>query len=374
MAKLVQPRKRTLQPDQAKAAEAIRQKSVYLGERKRKLPPWLLPLALTMVTLLLILVLLPRLFADPVSEAPDDPAAALADPGAPGSVRPVFQEGDQAMIQVGECPLWDKPNKKARRLSSALFGEPVEVLAVERSWVRVRLEDGLEAWLEAEHLTKDQAMWEKQNRQNKAMVLAPYKRIMSHAIDGYTVLMAPMGTLLYPDHQVAEVLSLPLPDGQTGWVSQSNLLFISGGDLPPIPPKANALFVSSAMNFYRATYIPGGMSKDGTDMAGAIYIAARVNGLALPRDLASQAQAGEEVETIKDVTTGLIRPQLLEPGVVAFFHAPENPRKITQAAILLEEGQALCRLDNDSTLSIRDLNRQEELLSRLVTVRKYFPD
>lgn len=377
MPKLVKPTNRLPQSDKEKAQDSLLHKSVYLGDRKRKLPAWLPPLALTMVTLLIILWLLPRLFAEPPAEEVTDPTASepyLQEPGQ-AAPAPVFQVGDRALIRVGECPLFDQPKIQANRLSSALFGEQVEVLSLKNTWVRVRLADGLEAWLDSQNLTKDENLREKQEKDRKAMVLAPYKRIMSHVIDGYTLLRAPMGTILYPDHQVAEVLGLPLPDGQTGWVNRNDLLFIETGDLPPVPPaKANALFVSSAMNFYQATYIPGGMSKEGADMAGTIYIAARVNGLALPRDLASQAKAGTEVETIKDVTTGLIRPQLLEPGVVAFFHAPDNPRKITQAAILLEEGQALCRLDNDSTLNIRDLSRQEELLSRLVTVRKYFAD
>lgn len=376
MAKLVKPAKRQAPSDQEKVQDSLLHKSVYIGDRKRKLPAWLPPLGLTMITLLIILWLLPRLFADPGTEPAETPVPSqttLQDQDA-ALAPPLFQRGDQALIRVGECPLFDQAQLKARRISSALFGEQVEVIALENKWARVRLADGLEAWLDSQNLTKDKEMWEKQEKDRKAMVLAPYKRIMSHAIDGYTLLRAPMGTLLYPDHQAGEVLSLPLPDGQTGWVNKNDLLFLTSGDLPPVPAKANALFVSSAMNFYQATYIPGGMSKDGADMAGAIYIAARVNGLALPRDLDAQAQAGTKVETIKDVTSGLIRPQLLEPGDVAFFHAPDNPHQITQAAILLEEGQALCRLDNDSTLNIRDLSRQEELLSRLVTVRRYFAD
>ena len=376
MAKLVKPAKRQPSSDQEKAQDSLLHKSIYVGGRKRKLPAWLPPLGLTIITLLIILWLLPRLLADPAREEAEEPVAsqtALQDQDATQPA-PVFQRGDRALVRVGECPLFDQAQVKAQRISSALFNEQVEVLEVKNNWVRARLADGLEAWLDGQNLTKDATMWEKTARDRKAMVLAPYKRIMSHAINGYPILQAPMGTLLYPDHQVGDVLSLPLSDGQTGWTNKNDLIFLTSGDLPPVPDKANALFVSSAMNFYQATYIPGGMSKEGADMAGAIYIAARVNGLALPRDLAAQAKLGREVETIKDVTTGLIRPQLLEPGDVAFFHAPDDTRKITQAAILLEEGQALCRLDNDSTLNIRDLSRQEDLLSRLVTVRRYFAD
>ncbi len=347
--------------------EKMIQKEIYLGGKKRRFPAWVLPLFLSLLAILLILWLLPKIFASP-EENNADTSSALTGKRADSKL----QIGQTVLVSVGEMPLYKEADERSIRLSTAFFAEKMTILdTADRGFFKVELADGFVAWAKDEYLSADLSIFDRDGLKGKAMVLNPYKRVMSHARDGYALFNAPMGTILFADYVGQDVLRLRLPDDVSAWVSTGGLKLFSGDFVPD--ESSASLFASSAMNFHRSPYLPGGISKNGADLAGAIYISARVNGLALPRDLASQAEAGVEVETITDINTGLIRPNLLETGDVLFFHSEEDKNNISHAAIILEEGQALTRLVNDSVLSIRNLNKEEELLARLVTVRRYFP-
>lgn len=342
-------------------------KKVYV-EGGRRLPAWFFPLVSSLILLFVILWLLPKVFAPELAEPP---AEEVTVPEIPARA---LQVGDNAVSRFGELPLYDSPEPSRQRVSSALFGESMTIVAInERSdFFEVQLADGFTGWCKAKDLAIDAPTKNHQGIRAEAQVLNPYKQVMSHTVDGYPLLTAPMGTILPVDYLAEQVLRVRLPGDQVGWVSRSGLQILDADNMNLPQGEGAALFATSAMNFYRTPFVPGGMSKQGADMAGVIFIAARVNGLDLPRDLTSQAQAGEEVELILDVETGLARPNMMQSGDVLFFHTEGDPETIGQAALIIEEGQALTNLVNDSIISIRDLNHSPELMRRLVTARRYF--
>lgn len=343
-------------------------KSVFLREKKRRIPPWLLPLVFTLAILFLILWLIPGLLTPrEEDEKPSESTQA-------GVVEEkVFKVNDELLVNAGDCPIYDGESLSSLRLSSALYGERLTVLETGRQRARVRFSDGFTGWVDVSKLSSDLSALESQNIRHKALVIAPEKRVMSHTISGDILMTVPMGTILYADYSAAEVLRLILPDGQYGWISNEGVQMFAPHENPAVPANAVKLFVSTVMNFYGSRNIPGGVSRNGADMAGVIYISAKVNGLTLPRSLEEQAQQGEFAEIIRDIATGLPRTSLMEPGDVLFFHDGQDKNRVAFAAILLEKSQALTCLTNDSSLVIRDLEKEEDLLRRLVTVRRYFP-
>lgn len=343
-------------------------KSVFLREKKRRVPPWMLAILLTLAVLFLILFLIPGLLTPP-EEAEEE----IEQSGEASVATKELDSGDEGLIQSGSCPIYDREDLDSLRLSTALYGERVSVLEKGRKRARVRFSDGFTGWVDLSCLSADLSALDTRKLGYKVFVLAPEKRVMSHTINGDILMTVPMGSTLYADYSAADVLRLVLPDGQYGWISQEGVQVYALDENPPIPAEASKLFVSTAMNFFGSRNIPGGVGRDGADMAGVIYISTRVNGLTLPRSLAEQAKMGESAEIIRDVETGLPRPSLMEAGDVLFFHDGLDKNRIVTAAILLEKSQALTCLTNDSSLVIRDLDKEEELLGRLLTVRRYFP-
>lgn len=356
----------------AKPTGDMIRKSVYVREKKRRGKAWFLPLILTAFVLFAVLWLLPRLFDTPEKQE----ETALQEEKPADAADPVFTVGQELISAVGECPLFDSDGYDKVRTSTALYGDKMTVLETkpEAAMVKVRLEDGFTAYADRNNLSADIDAVSEKGIRNKALVLSQQKRVMSHTMNGSAIMEVPMGTLLYADYQTAEVLRLRLTDGREGWVSTDGLNLLPPDGTITTPPHAAKLFVGSAMNFYGSRFVPGGMSRSGADMAGIIYISAKVNGLTLPRTLEGQAKAGEKAELIRDVDTKLVRPDQLETGDVLFFHDGMDKNKVVYAAIILEQGQALMQIGNDSIIVIRDLEKQKDLMSRLYDVRRYFSE
>lgn len=284
-----------------------------------------------------------------------------------------LQPGMRAIAKVGEAPIYEGTAMQARRLSTALYGEGLEVLTREGEMVQGRLDDGFTGWFRLQDLSADVASATGEQVQKQALVLATAKRVMSHSIKGQLRFEAPMGSLLPVDYVHSEVLRISLPLGEEGWVTRDSVRLLEPGEAIGQGAQAASLFLSSAMNFYGARYVPGGMSRQGADMAGIIYVSAKVNGLRLPRSLEAQAQMGQEAELIYDAKTGLPRSQVMQAGDVLFFAASAGEKKPAFAAVILEGGRALVRLTNDSSIILRSLDQDPQLMARLITARRYFP-
>lgn len=345
-------------------------KNVYLS-KARRLPPLLTALAILALILLSVLWILPHIFA-PAENTRTEENAEENNWGQ--AQEHTFTHGEQVLVKVGECPLFENSRARSKRVSTALYGERAEILELEGKMAKLRFADAFEAWATLQNISADISAVDKANYRYKILVLSPYKSLMSHSINGYPLFRAPMGSFLYADHDIADILRLRLTDGQHAWISHQGVQILEPDEAVPVPDESAELFMSTAMNFKNSPYVPGGMSKEGADMAGVLFIAARINGLELPRDLNGQSKAGEEVAPVKNPETGYIRPELLEAGDVIFFRSPEDKNKVDRAAIILEEGQALCHLTNGSTIQIKDLNRQNELLAEVLTIRRFFAE
>jgi len=157
-------------------------------------------------------------------------------------------------------------NTAARRLTTALYGEEVEVYAHNGEYAHVRLKDDQYAgWAKLDQIgeVKD----------------APTHRVaapMSYAFAGPDIKSAPKTTLFLNARVVAGDQEGALVNcGEIGWVPEVHLapIGVHGSD----PAKI-------ALGLYGAPYLWGGNDSFGVDCSGLTQAAFKACGLQLPRD------------------------------------------------------------------------------------------
>ncbi len=330
--------------------------------QERKIPAWVVPLAVFILIAVFVIFLAPRLFRPAAPEDYVEPEGGT-----------IFNEG-HAVVIVPQAALYPEPDHRKERVASALYNEPVQVLSEGNGiYWEVALPDGSHGYMKAEELSRDMEPIEPYRAYYKAMVLGRSKRVYTHARSGELMLEVPTGTIFYCDYQGADLLRVKLPNEQRGWVSTDQLWVLPATEPFEVPEAdARTRFLSSMMAFFGAQRLPQQMTVNGADMAGAITVAAKLNGVDLPRQLDAQAQLGERVVLSVDPETELPRLDNLQPGDLIYFVAADDPATITDAACVMEGNIVLMNQVNSSTLSLWDLEADEDRRRRIGFVRRHF--
>lgn len=340
-------------------------RDVYLGSRKRRLPPWLLPLLLILLFSFLLFYFLPSVIHR--WQARQDDLAEKAH-----SMR--FAE-DLRRVTAATLPIFAEPNEHLVWKSSLLFNEIVQTLGPvdAKGFQKIRSQDGCEGYVRAAYLSQDMRSLDPELATKKVLVIGAYKYLMSDAIRGEVMLEIPMGSIFYADYAGHDVYRLELEKDQVGWVGQSAVLAMDPNEKISEKQHPTAqLFVSAAMSFYNSLYRPGGLDHNGIDMAGVVFIAARIYGLDLPRTLPAQAEfnSGQSIQLpVGGNPEDRLRPLL--HGDVLYMTAEKGDKTISEAAIVIEKGQVLMHRLNDSTITVRQLRPED--IDRIVSVRRFFP-
>lgn len=330
--------------------------------QERKIPAWVMPLVVLILIAVFVIVLAPRLFRPAAPEDYIEPEGGT-----------IFNEG-HALVIVPQAAVYPEPDHRKERVASALYNEPVQVLSEGNGiYWEVALTDGSHGYMEATNLSRDMEPIEPYRAYFKAMVLGRTKRVYTHARSGELMLEAPTGTIFYCDYKGANLLRVKLPNDRRGWVSTDQLWVLPANEPFEVPEdEARSRFLSSMMAFFGAQRLPQQMTVDGADMAGAIAVAAKLNGVDLPRQLDAQAQLGERVDLVVDPETELPRLDNLQPGDLIYFVAADDPARITDAACVMEGNIVLMNQVNSSTLSLWDLEADEDRRKRIGFVRRHF--
>ncbi|HZJ69265.1 MAG TPA: NlpC/P60 family protein [Candidatus Eisenbacteria bacterium] len=345
----------------------IPKKDVYVEEQiKRKMPAWLIPSLLVLTLSIFLIWFVPQLIGRYQENKNDTKPPVLEQD-------PFFEKAD-AVVNQKTVRLYDQASLSANRLTSCLFNEPVHLLKEEREngFYWVELQEGIKGYVLADYLTLDISSLTSDSIVSKAFVINGEKYIASDAVNGDILAVAPMGSVLYADYVTEKVIRVILPGQEIGWVSRENILVLNSNQTFPQPAsKAAELFCSSALKFLNAAYVPGGLTLDGIDMPGIIYLSGQTNGIDISRDLEQQAEIGTQISFEFD-GNGMPILSGLKVGDLLFFSINDEDSNLSSAGIYLEDNNMLYAYGNQSSIDVVSFQDNEKLLENLVKVRRLF--
>lgn len=265
---------------------------------------------------------------------------AIAGRGLINNVRllPDTAVGDRTVgiINVSVANLRSKSGHSQELATQALLGTPVQLLDLVDGWYLVRTPDRYLAWLEPGALV---AMTLPEARSWLDGDLRLYvgdagvvrsgpeqaSPVVSDIVTG--------GIVEYlPSAPESRLTSVSLPDGTTGWLPESDLLWAPAW----LKPRAVAPeeLIAAANAFAGRPYLWGGTSSKGMDCSGFTKMVYYLNGHVIPRDASQQVHAGTEVELTDDFAN-------LAPGDLLFFgrFREDGSEKITHTGIYLGDGR-----------------------------------
>jgi hypothetical protein len=351
------------------AEETYRKKPIYVGARKRRVPPWAVAIAVFVTLMLGLFLIVPKVVEQ------DRIHPTVVAPTVTGPTEPVEPSGQlTAVVKVSFAPLFASTELRAARVAELLLNEPVTMLDTShRKMIKVRTSDGTVGFVSRDQLSADVESISASGAVMKLVIRTPFKRVMTHARSGSLLVEAPMGAILYADYRKGDLLRVKLPDDQVGWVNAAGLMLLEPHE-EITPDQFYEQFSSALMAFYNRPLVPGGVTTQGISPEGAIFIAARLNGVELPRTLDMLARKGENV-ALKTDAEGNKDLKALSVGDLLFFHRLSDPAELESVAVLVDDDQLLVAFPNRQTLQLIDIESKQaqQLALRVTAVRRLQP-
>lgn len=351
------------------AEETHRKKPIYVGARKRRVPPWAVAIAVFVTLMLGLFLIVPKVVEQ------DRIHPTVVAPTVTGPTEPVEPTGQlTAVVKVSFAPLFASTELRAARVAELLLNEPVTMLDTShRKMIKVRTSDGTVGFVSRDQLSADVESISASGTVMKLVIRTPFKRVMTHARSGSLLVEAPMGAILYADYRKGDLLRVKLPDDQVGWVNAAGLMLLEPHE-EITPDQFHEQFSSALMAFYNRPLVPGGVTTQGISPEGAIFIAARLNGVELPRTLDMLARKGENV-ALKTDAEGNKDLKALSVGDLLFFHRLSDPAELESVAVRVDDDQLLVAFPNRQTLQLIDIESKQaqQLALRVTAVRRLQP-
>jgi hypothetical protein len=217
-----------------------------------------------------------------------------------------------AVNYLSVLPLRAEPSHRSEMVTQILFGEYLQVLAVDKEWNYIQLEqDGYKGWVESfqiEKVTKEEYDKFAQSTRVKAI-----EEISSVEIDG-------------KQFQIVKGSNLP-------FYSKNSFLYHGekvAYSMATITGKQNRKhLVKTAYSYLNTPYLWGGKNPLGVDCSGFSQMVYHLNGYEINRDASQQAKQGKLVAFLQEAS----------PGDLAFFDNKEG--NITHVGIVLENNQII---------------------------------
>ncbi|MFY9130730.1 MAG: SH3 domain-containing C40 family peptidase [Saccharofermentanales bacterium] len=351
------------------AEETHRKKPIYVGARKRRVPPWAVAIAVFVTLMLGLFLIVPKVVEQ------DRIHPTVVAPTVTGPTEPVEPSGQlTAVVKVSFAPLFASTELRAARVAELLLNEPVTMLDTShRKMIKVRTSDGTVGFVSRDQLSADVESISASGAVMKLVIRTPFKRVMTHARSGSLLVEAPMGAILYADYRKGDLLRVKLPDDQVGWMNAAGLMLLEPHE-EITPDQFHEQFSSALMAFYNRPLVPGGVTTQGISPEGAIFIAARLNGVELPRTLDMLARKGENV-ALKTDAEGNKDLNALSVGDLLFFHRLSDPAELESVAVRVDDDQLLVAFPNRQTLQLIDIESKQaqQLALRVTAVRRLQP-
>jgi hypothetical protein len=204
------------------AEETHRKKPIYVGARKRRVPPWAVAIAVFVTLMLGLFLIVPKVVEQ------DRIHPTVVAPTVTGPTEPVEPSGQlTAVVKVSFAPLFASTELRAARVAELLLNEPVTMLDTShRKMIKVRTSDGTVGFVSRDQLSADVESISASGAVMKLVIRTPFKRVMTHARSGSLLVEAPMGAILYADYRKGDLLRVKLPDDQVGWVNAAGLMLL----------------------------------------------------------------------------------------------------------------------------------------------------
>lgn len=329
---------------------------------KKKVPAWLFPLFFILLILALLIFLLPKYINNYQTKSEEQ-----------NSIQNDFLINANSVVQSKYARIYNNPSVEGNTIITVLFNEPLKLISEkkENGFYAVKTYDGIEGYIQEKNITFDLNSIQSDSITNQVIVVNGDKSILSDASNGNIMAVAPMGSILYADYVTEQVVRVVLPDNQIGWLNRENVVVFSINEkIPAAEEKQADIFTSSALKFLNVPYIPFGLSLDGIDMPGVIYLAAYTNGLDMPRLIEEQAESGYQISFERD-TDNFPYIEGFKVGDLLFF-SDSSGKKIESVGVFLGEDNILYGFGNQSKIEIVSLNSNEKLFKELQVVRRLF--
>ena len=267
---------------------------------------------------------------------------------------------DTVVVVNTTADVFAKPDRTSKRLTQLLFDEPAQIIDVYGHWTRLLFDGETEGWVGERNLDEDWTCVDARRYAGRIVITDREKQVYSHPRNGIVIRDVGMGTELYVVGKSDNVYQIALPGNLTGWMSETGVFQLGVGER--IKVTTAEIFAQSCAKFRGVSYLLGGLSFQGIDGAGIVYVAARVNGVTLPRDFEGQFANGELTGS------GFYS---LQVGDVLFFSQNNQSTDIIDSGVYTGEGKFIHANQHTGKVQYEDID-DPYFQQRILGVKRYF--
>ena len=218
-----------------------------------------------------------------------------------------------AICTLSICPIRKKADEASEMISQIIFGEQVDVLDQEGSWLFIKSRmDGYEGWVDEKLLSKTNFPYDDKSS-NLYYCLDPSAAVMA----GDDSRMVTFGAIM-PDF-----------DGISFKLNGEKFTFSGSAARVDDLVLSEALVHKMCRKYLNAPYLWGGKTPFGVDCSGFVQTVYRVLGVKLPRDAKDQAHIGMTIDFFSESMI----------GDLAYFTKASN--RISHVGIILEDDRII---------------------------------
>jgi cell wall-associated NlpC family hydrolase len=250
-----------------------------------------------------------------------------------------------AVVKDTVVDIFLEPDVTSERVTQAIYNQPLRIIEEKDGWTKVSVVDGSKGWLRSKFIDINKASILENDFTHKLVVTSKDKVISSLPNGGATLKNVVMGTEFYSFNETGDAYEVYLPGNKTGWLKGSGLINLKVDEEIPLTRVED--FVSTALKFKGTSYLIRGMSTQGIDSAGLVYISARVNGVDIPRTMEGQLFCGSQIGIDEAGEGDLV------------FIAPKGNRKsISSVGICTGGGSYIFADKNTGYVTIKAMNEE----------------
>ena len=275
--------------------------------------------------------------------------------------RPIYDENTAVVVNTA-VDVYRDADKTSTRLTQLLFNQPVRIIERNDQWVQLMADDRTVGWSRSRNIDGDCTCVEPRHYIGRIIITNREKQIYSHPNprNGIVVRDVGMGTELFVHSKSDNVYEVALPGNLIGYISENGTFQL---DIDEKIKKTSAeIFAQSCEKFRGTSYLQGGVSFQGIDGAGILYITMKINGVSIPHDLAGQYALGIDVE-----------PDDVKIGDVFFFGSVNEGNELSNAGVYVGDGKFIQASQHAGKVLLTEVS-DPYYQQRLKGIKRYFED